>query len=168
MKDIFNKANQIFESSGSVFDKMDMLIALYEAAEDEKSDDTSDENAENKDSAVDDIDMDAAMDDSAEPVDPTQPQPDADQEAQPADEDSGVYISTNQKAVLAKTMLDALLAQPPQAGEIPEELLNVTDANADQVIKFIQSLTSLSSTLDTSVNSDLNPNSLASELKEIR
>lgn len=171
MRDIFSQTNKIFESAGSVLDKIDQLMALYEAAEDEQDKDKAKE-----DGGVEDIDLDAAMEepDNAEAagedqpgmIDPTQPDPMA--EGQPAEEDSGVYISTNQKAVIAKTMLDALMAQPPQAGEIPEELLKVTDANADQVIKFIQSLTSLSSTLDTSSTSDSNPESLASELKKVR
>lgn len=164
MKDIFGKTNKIFESTGSVFDKMDQLIALYEAA-----DDTEDNDGGDVDMDISDDEGNANSGDEGETEDMTDPtQPAEDAEGQPADEDSGIYISTNQKAVMAKTMLDALMAQPPQAGEIPENLLNVTDANADQVIKFIQSLTSLSSALDTSATSDSNPDSLASELKEVR
>lgn len=156
MKDIFNQTNKIFESAGSVFDKMDQLMALYEAAEDEQGDDEA---------AAEEGGDEAAG--GEEMTDPTMPQ-EGGGEGQPADEDTGVYISTNQKAVMAKTMLDALMAPPPQTGEIPEELLNVTDANADQVIKFIQSLTGLTSALDTSEMSDSNPDSLASELKNVR
>lgn len=153
MKSIFAKTTEIFESSSdSVFDNIDKLIALYEAAGDEEGEDA--EGAEQGGTQEE------------QPVDATEPAPE--QADQPAEEASGIYISSNQKAVLAKTMLDALMAQPPKAGEIPDELTNVSDNNADQVIKFIQSLVSLSTSLDTSATSDATPNSLASELKNIR
>lgn len=153
MSSFLSRTHKIFEDgSESVFDKIDKLYALYEAAEEEQPE--GDEGGEEQ------------------PVDPTQPDPNAapegEMEGQPADEQEGMYVSPMQKAVLAKTMLDALQSQPPNTGEIPEELLNVTDANADEVIKFIQSLVSLSNALDTSIKSDGDDDTLMSELRKAK
>jgi hypothetical protein len=75
------------------------------------------------------------------------------------------FISDNQKADLAKIMLDALQMTPPEPGTIPAELMNVTTDNADAVIKYIQSLNSLDGPL--SLKNDSNENSLAGALKDI-
>lgn len=154
MIDFVSESKKIFAngSKDSVFDNIAKLKSLLEAAEDEAAD-PAEEGGE------------AGEEGGEAPADPTQPAPEA-AEAEPAEESEGVYISPNEKAVMAKTMLDALQAQPPATGEIPQELLNVTDANADQVIKYVQSLISLASALDTSATSDSNPDSLVSALKQ--
>lgn len=156
MSSFIARAHKIFteNDSCSVFDKIDNLIALYEAAED----DTEGEETEEP------------SDEGAAPVDQAQPDPNAEpeQEGQPAQESEGIFVSPNQMAVLAKTMLDALQSPPPNTGEIPEELLNVTDANANQVINFIQSLVSLSNALNTSITSDGDEDSLMSELRNAK
>ena len=148
MSSFIARTHKIFENSKeSVFDKMDKLISLFEAVDEDDSNDQ--QGGEEED-----------------PVDPTQPDPNAQPDGTPAQESEGMFISPNQKAILAKTMLDALQSPPPNTGEIPEELLTVTDVNADQVIKFIQSLVSLSNKLDTSITSDGDDDSLMSELKK--
>lgn len=65
-----------------------------------------------------------------------------DPEAQ-ADVDNGIFISDNKKAEFAKMMLDALMSNPPKTGEVPQQYLNVTTENSDDVINFIQSLLAL-------------------------
>ena len=57
------------------------------------------------------------------------------------------------------------MLEPPAAGTIPENLLNVTIQNADSVIKFIKGITSLSAPLDTD-NTD-SEGSIGNELKGI-
>lgn len=156
MIDFVSESKKIFAngSKDSVFDNIAKLKSLLEAAEDEAADPAEEGGEAGEEGA-----------EAEAPADPTQPAPEA-AEAEPAEESEGVYISPNEKAVMAKTMLDALQAQPPATGEIPQELLNVTDANADQVIKYVQSLISLASALDTSATSDSNPDSLVSALKQ--
>ena len=55
-----------------------------------------------------------------------------------AEPETGTFISTNRKAELAKAMLDAYMADPPEQGSIPKDLLNVTTNNADKVIQYVQ------------------------------
>lgn len=53
-------------------------------------------------------------------------------------------------------MLDALMSTPPAAGDIPQQYLNVTTQNSDEVITFIQSLLSLNRELsDTELKNSL-------------
>lgn len=151
MSSFIARTHKIFENNKeSVFDKMDKLMSLFEAADEEGGDEQQQGGEEEA------------------PVDPTQPDPNAQPEGTPAQESEGMFISPNQKAIIAKTMLDALQSPPPNTGEIPEELLTVTDVNADQVIKFIQSLVSLSNKLDTSITSDGDDDSLMSELRNAK
>lgn len=77
-----------------------------------------------------------------------------DPEAQ-ADAESGSFVSDNKKAELVKMMLDALMANPPKTGEIPQQYLNVTVDNADDVMNFIQSLLTLETGLSDSDDSEL-------------
>lgn len=141
--------SKIFENKNrSVFDNMDDVMKMITEAENQEE--PQEEEA------------------PAEGEDPTTPEPtapnEADPNAEPADEESGVYVSSNEKATIAKTMLDALQADPPKPGEVPENLLNVTNANADEVIKYIQSLISLTNSVSLSDNG--NDNGLVDTLKQ--
>ena len=139
--------SKIFNNKKSVFDNMDTVLQIIaEAAEEDPNAEAEGEEGE----ATSDDEMG-----EEQPEDPTMgPSNEQQPEGEPADEGDGIYVSSNEKAVLAKTMLDALQAEPPKPGEIPENLLNVTDANADQVIKYIQSLTSLSNATALADNGD--------------
>ena len=134
--------SKIFDSKKSVFDNMDSVLQMIAEAAEE------DPNAEEEGTEEEGMEGEGEQ-----PMDPTMGEGDQAQ-GEPAEEEDGIYVSSNQKAVLAKTMLDALQAEPPKPGEIPENLLNVTDANADQVIKYIQSLTSLSNATALQDNGD--------------
>lgn len=121
--------SKIFENkSDSVFDNMDKVIKLITEAD--NPDDSQNEQEQEDPTMVD------GQEEMAEQ-----------QEGDPADPETGVYISSNEKAALAKTMLDALQADPPKPGEIPNNLLNVTNTNADEVIKYVQSLLSLTNSV---------------------
>lgn len=133
--------------SASVFDNMDKVMRMITEADEENQDEEGQE--------------DAAEEQATDPtMAPEQPA-----EGEPADEGDGIYVSANQKAMFAKTMLDALQAEPPKPGEIPENLLNVTDANADEVIKYIQSLISLSNATSLADNGE--ETGLVNTLKEV-
>lgn len=80
-----------------------------------------------------------------------------------ADPESGTFMSDNQKAEMAKMILDALMMTPPEPGTIPSNLMNVTTDNADEVIKYVQGLNALSSPL--SLDNDADTNSMAGALK---
>lgn len=80
-----------------------------------------------------------------------------------ADPESGIFMSDNQKAEMAKMILDALMMTPPEPGTIPSNLMNVTTDNADEVIKYIQGLNALSTPL--SLDNDADANSMAGALK---
>lgn len=82
-----------------------------------------------------------------------------------ADPEAGVFMSDNQKAEIAKMILDALMMTPPEPGTIPPELMNVTTDNADEVIKYIQGLNALSTPL--SLDNDADNNSMAGALKDV-
>lgn len=64
-----------------------------------------------------------------------------------ADVENGEFISDLKKAEFAKLILNALMQTPPEMGTIPDEYLNVTTNNADEVIKFIKNIISLNSSL---------------------
>ena len=103
------------------------------------------------------------------PADATAPAPEGDDAAadpdKQADPEAGVFMSDNQKAEIAKMMLDALMMTPPEPGTIPSNLMNVTTDNADEVIKYIQGLNALSAPL--SLDNDADENSMAGALKDI-
>lgn len=109
---------------------------------DEKEDDNT--NDENSTGGVDENDMDISGDDEGGD--------DTIQEETPVDENT-IMISPQEKANLAKIMLNALLMSPPN--ELPNEILNVTVDNADYVIKTIQAITSLNNSISTDENSEL-------------
>lgn len=146
--------SKIFENKKvSVFDNMDKVMQMITEADEENTDEEAQEGEEGGEGTGEE-----------QPADPTMT-PEQPVEGEPADEGDGIYVSANQKAMLAKTMLDALQAQPPKPGEIPENLLNVTDANADEVIKYIQSLISLSNA--TSLEDNGEQSGLVNTLKEV-
>lgn len=141
--------SKIFENKNrSVFDNMDDVMKMITEAENQEEPQEEEAPAEGEDPTT------------PEPTAPNEPDPNA----EPADEESGVYVSSNEKATIAKTMLDALQADPPKPGEVPENLLNVTNANADEVIKYIQSLISLTNSVSLSDNG--NDNGLVDTLKQ--
>lgn len=80
-----------------------------------------------------------------------------------ADPESGTFMSDNQKAEMAKMILDALMMTPPEPGTIPSNLMNVTTDNADEVIKYVQGLNALSAPL--SLDNDADTSSMAGALK---
>lgn len=101
--------------------------------------------------------------DATEP--PTEDANEANNPEGQASPELGTFMSDNQKAELAKMLLDALMLTPPEPGTIPSELMNVSTSNADQVIKYIQGLNALSGPL--SLDNDSDSNSMAGALKEI-
>ncbi len=82
-----------------------------------------------------------------------------------ADPEAGVFMSDNQKAEIAKMLIDALMMTPPEPGTIPSNLMNVTTDNADEVIKYIQGLNALSGPL--SLDNDTDENAMGGALKSI-
>lgn len=134
-----------------VFETLERYMKLYEAAEDETE-------------SAGDEEMDSAAE---TPVDATEPQPSENSPEEQAAPEEGVFMSDNQKAQFAKMMLDALMMTPPDAGTIPNELMNVTTQNADAVIKYIQNLNSMNAAtaLDSSTPQSLD--NLTGALKDI-
>lgn len=82
-----------------------------------------------------------------------------------ADPEAGIFMSDNQKAEIAKMLIDALMMTPPEPGTIPSNLMNVTTDNADEVIKYIQGLNALSAPL--SLDNDTDENAMGGALKSI-
>lgn len=101
----------------------------------ENEDENSSQESEDETSADEEIDKEVALDPTKAETDV--PAEDDAPEDQAAPE-QGTFISDNRKAEIAKSMLDALMASPPEQGTIPTELLNVTIDNADKVIEFVQ------------------------------
>ena len=121
---------------------------------------------------ADEMEQDPTADPAASgeaPADATDPAAaegaaDADPNKQ-ADPEAGVFMSDNQKAEMAKMLIDALMMTPPEPGTIPSNLMNVTTDNADEVIKYIQGLNALSAPL--SLNNDTDENAMGGALKSI-
>ena len=114
----------------------------------------------------------AAEDEMQAPADATAPAPEGaegeDTAADPAKQanpEEGVFMSDNQKAEIAKMILDALMMTPPAPGTIPSNLMNVTTDNADEVIKYVQGLNALSAPL--SLDNDADDSTMAGALKDI-
>jgi hypothetical protein len=126
---------------------------LYEADEQQQNDEQAPVNKEGDEQQMD------ATEPPAEDGNETN---DLEGQASP---ELGTFMSDNQKAELAKMLLDALMLTPPEPGTIPSELMNVSTSNADQVIKYIQGLNALSGPL--SLDNDSDSNSMAGALKEI-
>ena len=135
------------DKNASVFDNMDKIAKMITEAQEENNPDEGEGEEQGE--------QEGEAPEEEAPVDPTQMSDEQMMdEGEPADEGDGIYVSANEKATLAKAMLDALQATPPKPGEIPENLLNVTSTNADDVIKFIQSLTSLTNATALADNGD--------------
>ena len=134
-----------------IFDTINRYKKIYEAAEDEMQEGG-----------------DAPAEGGEQPQDATEAPAEGDAASDPtkqADPNAGVFMSDNQKAEMAKMILDALMMTPPEPGTIPANLMNVTTDNADEVIKYIQGLNALSAPL--SLNNDSDTNSMAGALKDI-
>lgn len=121
---------------------------------------------------ADEMEQDPAADPTAggeAPADATDPAAaEGDADADPnkqADPEAGVFMSDNQKAEIAKMLIDALMMTPPEPGTIPSNLMNVTTDNADEVIKYIQGLNALSAPL--SLDNDTDENAMGGALKSI-
>lgn len=133
------------------FETIARFRKLYEA--DEMEQDAAAEPAEGGEAPADATDP-AAAEGGAE-ADPTKQ----------ADPEAGVFMSDNQKAEIAKMLIDALMMTPPEPGTIPSNLMNVTTDNADEVIKYIQGLNALSAPL--SLDNDTDENAMGGALKSI-
>ena len=133
------------------FETIARFRKLYEA--DEMEQDAAAEPAEGGEAPADATDP-AAAEGGAE-TDPTKQ----------ADPEAGVFMSDNQKAEIAKMLIDTLMMTPPEPGTIPSNLMNVTTDNADEVIKYIQGLNALSAPL--SLDNDTDENAMGGALKSI-
>lgn len=143
-------------SKFKTFATIEKFMKLYEAAEGEDdSDKNKEKESEEQPQDATEAAPEMSMDDSGA---------DANAPEEQADVETGVYMSDNQKASMAKMMLNALMMTPPEPGTIPNELMNVTTQNADAVIKYIQDLNALSAPL--SVENEQDPNSLGGALKD--
>lgn len=138
-----------------------------DAAEDDGGDEGDDEGGDDMDMDMDmggmgDDDMDGDMgadmsgDEEAQQEDPNDPSIQAQVE-------KGSYVSDTKMAEFAKTLIDAYMAQPPQQGEIPPDLLNVTTKNYTAVITYVTSLISLNKTTST----DGSNSEVEQELREV-
>lgn len=94
--------------------------------------------------------------------DPTTADDNAEEQANPED---GIFISDIKKAEFAKLLISALMNDVPQAGSVPDEMLNVSTENADQVIKYVQSLLNLDTQLST--DNENNEDSFANAVKGV-
>ena len=92
--------------------------------------------------------------------DPTVADAGAEEQANPED---GIFISDIKKAEFAKLLISALMNEVPQAGSVPDEMLNVSTENADEVIKYIQNLLNLDTQLST--DNENNEDSFANAVK---
>ncbi len=133
-----------------VFQTLDYFTRLYEGTEDET------ENLQQDTESGEEVQQDA-----------TEPQANADAPEEQAAPEEGVFMSDNQKAQFAKMMLDALMMTPPDAGTIPNELMNVTTQNADEVIKYIQNLNGLNAATSLDGSSPQSLDNLTGALKDI-
>lgn len=133
-----------------VFQTLDYFTRLYEGTEDET------ENLQQDAESGEEMQQDA-----------TEPQTNADAPEEQAAPEEGVFMSDNQKAQFAKMMLDALMMTPPDAGTIPNELMNVTTQNADEVIKYIQNLNGLNAATSLDGSSPQSLDNLTGALKDI-
>jgi hypothetical protein len=125
---------------------------------------------------ADEMEQDAAADPNADPAAEGEAPADATDPAaaeggaetdptKQADPEAGVFMSDNQKAEIAKMLIDALMMTPPEPGTVPSNLMNVTTDNADEVIKYIQGLNALSAPL--SLDNDTDENAMGGALKSI-
>lgn len=135
-----------------VFDTIANFRKLYEA----------DENVEQE--APVEGEVPTEQDVPADTADPNSgPQEESNNPENQADPEAGEFISDNQKAMFAKMLLDALMTQPPSPGTIPQQWMNATTDNADEIIKYVQGLNALEAPL--SLDNESNPSSMAGALK---
>lgn len=134
-----SKVNKILSKYEKIYNKVEKNIIL-------EADEKENDNTDNEDSTSGDSEDDVDITGDGEGDDGTV------QEDTPVDENT-IMISPQEKANLAKIMLNALLMSPPN--ELPNEILNVTVDNADYVIKTIQAITSLNNSISTDGNGEL-------------
>lgn len=117
----------------NTFEELEKAYLIKEEDEEKKEKTKEDEDS-------DDTNMtpDVSPDDSSSEEPTDQNVPDDENPNIQAEPETGTFISTNRKAELAKAMLDAYMADPPEQGSIPKDLLNVTTNNADKVIQYVQ------------------------------
>lgn len=128
-------------------------IKLYEAQADEAAGDE-----------MDDIqDIEGAGDMDAPEPDPTSAD-DNDAPEEQANPEHGVFISDIKKAEFAKLLISAFMADSPQVGTVPDNMLNVNVDNSQQVIDFVQNALTLNIT-DT--NNETNEDGFANAVKEV-
>lgn len=128
------------------FETLDNLYKLYEAAEDEAADNTNEEATD--DSAEEGASEEAPEDGGEAPQDENATPEIADDENPEvqADPTDGVFVASENKALLAKVILNALLFSPTSNSElIPDELKNISinDINADNADKIINTIGAL-------------------------
>lgn len=89
-----------------------------------------------------------AAEENGEPVDATEAVGAIEnpEEAEGSEEPSK-FVSSENKIEFAKIVFNALFSEPPAEGTIPNELLNVTTNNADNVIKFVTACINLDAPL---------------------
>lgn len=103
---------------------------------------TENENNENTENATENIENSEDMSEGAEKVE-------GNPEITPDVED-GIFISDIKKAEWTKLMLQALMTEKPETGDISDDLMNVTTENVDAVINEIKNYIKLKD-----ANSDL-------------
>lgn len=135
-----------------VFETIDHFMKIYEAAKEQDGEDMNMEQEDNNEEV---------------PQDATEPQSEGDTPEEQAAPEQGIFMSDNQKAQFAKMMLDALMMTPPDAGTIPNELMNVTTQNADSVIKYIQNLNSMNAATSLDGAAPQSLDNLTGALKDI-
>jgi hypothetical protein len=126
-----------------IFETLEKFRKLYEAAEQENPEEAA-----------------------QEPTDAAQT-PQEGEAANPADATQAAepQVTTDpQKAMYAKMMLDALMAEPPAPGTIPDEWLQSPNDHVDEIIKQIQGINALETSL--SLQNEYDPNSIAGGLKD--
>lgn len=138
---------------------LDKLMAIYEAAEDN---DEGVDAADAVNQASEDDNADGGEQNAEQPADATTAVPDDQNPDIQASVEDGAFVSPEKKTEYAKIALAALMLQPPVEGTIPPDLLNVTQNNADQVIKTVTACTNLSAPLTLTNTNDPNglPNAL--------
>lgn len=165
------------------FDTLDRLFKLYEATDDVdaadavKGGDSDEEDNDSKDS-IDNPNDDNDSDDKSEgddenkdedsdnfegekSEDATMPPDDEDSTEAEVDENN-IFVSAEKKVEYAKLLLNVLNISC-DAATIPQNMLNVTTNNADDVINYIIAFASLDTPL--SLTNQQNPNSLPNALE---
>lgn len=150
------------------FETLDKLFKLYEAAEDVDAADAVKDDSENtEDSKEDDKDSEEDTDDPEDTDEPDDQPQDAtmppDEQTEPEDDNTvkNIFVSAEKKVEYAKLILNALNINCDPA-TIPQDLLNVTVNNADDVINFVIAYATVEAPLSLTNQQNINslPNAL--------